>query len=89
MKTIFFFFALMAGIAAIATQPEPPVYYTGNNERAASAVYIPLAASSENPADSVQSALIASPPSEGAGDRCPLYFTGNDEPAASGFFIVE
>ena len=39
MKTIFFFFAMAVSIIAFATQPEPPVYYTGNNEIAASAVY--------------------------------------------------
>ena len=81
MKTIFFFFAMAVSIAAIATQPEPPVYYTGNNEPAAKAVYrMPaavdssqLAAGSENAADTLRPA-------------CPIYYTGNNEPAAFGSF---
>jgi hypothetical protein len=68
------------------------VYYTGNNEPAASAVYMPLATGIANPADSVQSAA-ATPSSldrggEGAPEY-PLYFTGKDEPAAAGFFMAE
>jgi hypothetical protein len=88
MKTIFFFFALAASIAATATQPELRVYYTGNDEPAASAVYMPLAAGVANPADSVQSAAATPYPLDKTGKRCPLYLTGNDEPAASGFYIA-
>ncbi|MDR0581649.1 MAG: hypothetical protein LBG31_01675 [Prevotellaceae bacterium] len=74
MKTIFFFFAMVASIATMATQPEPPVYYTGNNELAASAVYSPQSAvGSENAADTLRPV-------------CPIYYTGNDEPAAFGNF---
>ncbi|MDR0581933.1 MAG: hypothetical protein LBG31_03100 [Prevotellaceae bacterium] len=84
MKTIFFFFAMAISIAAIATQPEPPVYYTGNDEPAAKAVY-----SWQSAVDSSQLAV----GSENAADTlrpvCPTYFTGNNEPAASGLFQLE
>jgi hypothetical protein len=82
MKTIFFFFTLAASIAAIATQPEPRVYYTGNDELATSS------------ADSVQLATIAPTPLEragGAAPECPAYLTGQEEPAASSgvvFFLM-
>ncbi|MDR0694831.1 MAG: hypothetical protein LBF81_06000 [Prevotellaceae bacterium] len=92
MKTIFFFFALASSVAAIATQPEPRVYYTGNNELATSS------------ADSVQLATVAPAPLERAGGEvleraaeaalepapeCPAYLTGNDEPVPFGRFIAE
>jgi hypothetical protein len=92
MKTIFFFFALAASIAATATQPEPRVYYTGNDEPAAYAVdnlQWTVGTRHDLPADSLQSAAAVPLLSEEAGGRCPLYLTGNDEPAASGHFIAE
>ncbi|MDR3133056.1 MAG: hypothetical protein LBU42_03410 [Prevotellaceae bacterium] len=50
MKTIIFFFAMAVSIAMTATQPEPPVYYTGNNEPAASSVdSLQLAVSNKMP----------------------------------------
>ncbi|MDR0687193.1 MAG: hypothetical protein LBF55_00715 [Prevotellaceae bacterium] len=102
MKTIFFFFALAASVAAIATQPEPrlqpavgsrqwavepPVYYTGNNEPAASSVN-----NRQPSADSVQLATVAPYPLERAEEvvpECPAYLTGNDEPVPFGRFIAE
>jgi hypothetical protein len=87
MKTIFFFFAMAVCVAAIATQPEPPVYYTGNNEPAASGVYFITAA------DTLQPTLIAPDTKERAEGKdapaCPVYYTGNDEPAAFGLYIME
>ncbi|MDR0582689.1 MAG: hypothetical protein LBG31_06980 [Prevotellaceae bacterium] len=56
MKTIFFFFAMVASIATMATQPEPPVYYTGNDEPAASSI------SGKTAADSLQPAVTVPPP---------------------------
>jgi hypothetical protein len=89
MKKIFFLFAMIAGIAtscATSTESskqsqsavEPPVYYTGNNEPAASSV-----GSSQAAVGSLQSQSAVEQP------ECPTYYTGNDEPAASGLFIAE
>ena len=64
-------------IAAIATQPEPPVYYTGNDQPAANSV------SGKNAADSLQPAVSVLPPPVEAEGKCPLYLTGQDEPVAS------
>jgi hypothetical protein len=77
MKTIFFFFAMAATIITTATQPEPLVYYTGNDQPAANSV------SRKNAADSLQLALTPHTPLVEAGGECPLYLTGQDEPVAS------
>ena len=74
-------------IAAIATQPEPPVYYTGNNEPATKAFYSrPPATGRVNAADSLPPAVTTPLPPEEAGKKCPAYLTGQDEPAAFGNF---
>jgi hypothetical protein len=75
MKTIFFFFAMAVTIITTATQPEPLVYYTGNDEPATNSV------SRKNAADSLQLAL--TPPPVETGGKCPLYLTGQNEPVAS------
>ncbi|MDR2359140.1 MAG: hypothetical protein LBD87_05000 [Prevotellaceae bacterium] len=92
MKTIFFFFAMAVSIAGIATQPEPPVYYTGNDDPIAIAVYDVLATMNggQPAADTLQPATIAVPLPEQAGEadtNCPPYRTGKNEPAGSGRFI--
>jgi hypothetical protein len=89
MKTIFFFFAMAVSIAAIATQPEPPVYYTGNDEPAAKAVYSTQSAvySTQSATGNVQTAAADTARLKQAG--CKVYFTGQDEPAASGVMEIE
>ena len=86
MKKILFLFAMAISIIAFATQPEPPVYYTGNNEIAASTGVV----TPDSVPLSKQSAVAVG--SVGARHdlpRCPVYLTGNNEPAAFGLFIAE
>ena len=68
---------MVASIATMATQPEPLVYYTGNDQPAANSV------SGKNAADSLQPAVTVPPPPVETGGKCPLYLTGQDEPVAS------
>jgi hypothetical protein len=89
MKTVIFFFVMAASIAAIITQPEPRMYYTGNNELATSSM------NSRQPlADSLKPVHIAPSPLDSAGGEVlnrlgeaapeyPVYLTGQEEPAAS------
>ncbi|MDR1405634.1 MAG: hypothetical protein LBI89_00330 [Prevotellaceae bacterium] len=80
MKTVFILSALLAcaGCATTAgntapalpagATPQPPVYYTGNNEPVRGA-----AVRGQSPAAAGNAELPA----------CPAYLTGNNEPAAS------
>ncbi|MDR0694914.1 MAG: hypothetical protein LBF81_06415 [Prevotellaceae bacterium] len=73
-RVIFFFFAMAVSVTSIATQPEPPVYNTGNDEIAVSS------ADSRQPAvDSLQSQPALKP---------PVYYNGNKEPAGIGVYDV-
>jgi hypothetical protein len=101
MKTVFLLLALLctghgALTASLPPDPgqeaqataQPPVYYTGNDEPAASMAGDSLAA-----VHSAQAPAAAAPaaPAEKAAQNVtpPVYFTGRDEPAASGLFIAE
>jgi hypothetical protein len=101
MKTISFLLALLCtGHSAMSINfspdplPEeqataqPPVYYTGHDEPAAS-----TAGDSLSTIDSLhtQAAVVPAAPAEQAANDItpPVYFTGRDEPAASGLFIAE
>ena len=94
MKAIFFLLATIASIATMATQPEPPVYYTGNNERAASTgVVTPDSLQTVTPAVGARHDLPATGRVHTAADTvllkqagCKVYYTGNGEPAAFGLF---
>jgi hypothetical protein len=72
---------MVASIATMATQPEPPVYYTGNDQPAAKAVY-----STQSAVGSSQSAVGSKNAADTLRPACPIYYTGNDEPAAFGSF---
>ena len=88
MKKLSFFFAMAVSIIAFATQPEPPVYYTGNNELAASTGAVtPASVGARHDLPELQTATPASSVgSVGARHDLPepsVYYTGNNEPAAS------